>query len=109
MLNGHPGSAGIRDAWFTTSYEMYAFDMVAVVNLRMSDEEIHDLDALVGPGRYPTRSEAIRDAVARLVQVIREDVIVESHRQAYAVVDIDDDVVLRRSRQAMRDMIETDS
>ena len=109
MLNGHLGHAGNFRAYLLTSYDLYTVNVVAIVNLRMSDEEIADLDALVGPDRYPTRSEAIRDAVARLVQVIREDVIVESHRRAYAEVDGDDEAVLRRSRQAVRHMIETDS
>jgi len=40
------------------------------VQVRLTKEFINKLDSLVEKGIYPTRSEAIRDAVRRLIKKI---------------------------------------
>jgi Arc/MetJ-type ribon-helix-helix transcriptional regulator len=74
----------------------------------MSAREVAALDQLVDQGRYRSRTEAIRDAVGRLLKELAEQELVESHRLAYADDDPSDTSVVRRSRRAVRALIEED-
>ena len=42
-------------------------DMMQTIQNRFPEQQVKKLDALVKKGKYPNRSEAVRDAVRRLV------------------------------------------
>lgn len=58
---------------------------MTMVAARLPEELIARLDALVDEGRYPSRSQALREAVERLLQVAERDridrAIVEGYRR----------------------------
>lgn len=92
-----------------TGYVLYGYFVVDVVNTRMQHNEVVELDALVQRGLYSSRTEAIRDAVNRLIASIRETDLIESHRRAYAEDSaIDDLAVTTASRRAYRRMVESE-
>lgn len=41
--------------------------VMATVQIRLTEKQIHAIDTLVKKGVYPNRSEAIRDSVRKLV------------------------------------------
>jgi Arc/MetJ-type ribon-helix-helix transcriptional regulator len=43
--------------------------VMETVQIRLTDKQIRNIDVLVRKGTYPNRSEAVRDAVRRLVEV----------------------------------------
>lgn len=46
-----------------------------MITVRMSDDRVKELDALVAAGAYSTRAEAVRDAVDRLLKTLEEEAI----------------------------------
>lgn len=42
------------------------------VQIRLTDKQIRNIESLVKKGVYPNRSEAVRDAVRRLVEEASE-------------------------------------
>ena len=90
-------------------YVLYSQTVVDIVNTRMHHDEVAELDTFVQRGLYSSRTEAIRDAVNRLISSIREADLVESHRRAYADDSpVDDSVVIAAGRRAYRRMVEND-
>jgi len=43
--------------------------VMETVQIRLTKEQIKKIDKLVSAGEYPNRSEAIRDAVRRLIKI----------------------------------------
>ncbi len=89
------------------NYEMYTKKVVSVVNTRMQPDEVVALDDLVKRGLYSSRTDAIRDAVNRLILAVHEADLVESHRRAYSDGADDDRVAVVASRREYRRMVET--
>ena len=88
---------------------MYSHIVVDIVNTRMPHQEVVELDALVQRGLYSSRTEAIRDAVSRLIASIREADLIESHRRAYAQdSSVDDSAITAASKRAYQKMVEDD-
>ena len=57
--------------------------MTIQVPVRLTDRDVAALDALVDEGRFASRSEALRVALARLVREVREGAIEEAYRRGY--------------------------
>ena len=51
--------------WDTTCEARGIMDSVQI---RLTERQVHALDALIKRGIYPSRSEAVRDAVRKLVE-----------------------------------------
>ena len=43
--------------------------VMETVQIRLTEKQIRNIDVLVKKGVYPNRSEAVRDAVRKLVEV----------------------------------------
>ena len=43
--------------------------VMETVQIRLTEKQIRNIDVLVKKGDYPNRSEAVRDAVRKLVEV----------------------------------------
>lgn len=63
---------------------------MAQIAVRMSEEELAELDRLVASGSYPSRAAAVRSALVALTERERRAEIAESYREAYARVPPDD-------------------
>lgn len=61
----------------------YALRMTAQLAIRIPDDELSRLDAMVAAGAYPTRTSAILAAVRRLLADAREDEIEAAYRRGY--------------------------
>ncbi len=46
--------------------------VMETVQIRLTDKQIRNIETLVKKGVYPNRSEAVRDAVRRLVEEASE-------------------------------------
>ncbi len=46
-----------------------------MITIRMSDERVKELDALVSLGTYKTRAAVVRDAVDRLLKTFEDEAI----------------------------------
>ena len=46
--------------------------VMETVQIRLTDKQIKNIESLVKKGVYPNRSEAVRDAVRRLVEEAAE-------------------------------------
>ncbi|KHO48362.1 MAG: hypothetical protein QT00_C0001G0380 [archaeon GW2011_AR5] len=46
--------------------------VMETVQIRLTDKQIRNIETLVKKGVYPNRSEAVRDAVRRLVEEAAE-------------------------------------
>lgn len=50
----------------------------------MSEADLNGLDETVAAGEFPSRAEAVREGVRRVLREARERRIAEQYRQAYA-------------------------
>jgi Arc/MetJ-type ribon-helix-helix transcriptional regulator len=84
--------------------------VIDIINTRIAHDHVVALDDLVRRGRYTSRTDAVRTAIAVLLTTEREADIVESHRRAYGSGETieDDAVVARTSKRIYRHMIEAD-
>ncbi len=57
--------------------------MTTQVPVRLTDQDVAALDALVETGRFANRSEALRTALAELLREEREGEIDEAYRRGY--------------------------
>lgn len=57
--------------------------MTVQVPVRLTEEDVAALDAMVDHGRFPNRSEALRAALAWLIREEREREIDEAYRRGY--------------------------
>lgn len=57
--------------------------MAVQVSVRLTEEDVASLDALVQRGRFGNRSEALRAALAELLREEREREIEDAYRRGY--------------------------
>lgn len=57
--------------------------MTVQVPVRLTEEDVSALDALIADGTFKTRSEALRAALAALLHVQRERAIEDAYRRGY--------------------------
>ncbi len=57
--------------------------MTIQIPLRISEEDLSELDAAIARGRYPNRSAALRAALRLLLRAERERQIEEAYRRGY--------------------------
>jgi len=57
--------------------------MTFQVPVRLTERDVAELDALIERGRFANRSDALREALARLLREEREREIDEAYRRGY--------------------------
>jgi Arc/MetJ-type ribon-helix-helix transcriptional regulator len=57
--------------------------MSVQIPVRIPDEDARRLDAVVASGRFASRSDALREALARLLREERERELVDAYRRGY--------------------------
>lgn len=57
--------------------------MTVQVPVRLTEEDVSALDALIAAGTFKTRSEALRAALAALLHEQREQAIDDAYRRGY--------------------------
>jgi Arc/MetJ-type ribon-helix-helix transcriptional regulator len=60
--------------------------MTVQIPVRIPSEDARALDDAVARGRFESRSDAIRDAVARLLRELRDEEIHAEYERAYGAV-----------------------
>ncbi len=61
------------------------------IAVRLTDNELQDLDSAVAAGGFRTRADAIREGIHLLRGKTREDLIAASYRKAYADKPLSDE------------------
>jgi Arc/MetJ-type ribon-helix-helix transcriptional regulator len=61
------------------------------VAVRLTDDELRELDSTVAAGGFRTRAEAIREGVRLLRKEVREERIAASYRKAYSEKPLSDE------------------
>jgi len=61
----------------------YSWRMTVQIPVRIPDEDALKLDKAVASGRFASRSEALREGLARLLREERDREIAEQYRLAY--------------------------
>lgn len=89
--------------------ERYAVRMSPQIAVRVEQELVDGLDAMVVDGRFPTRAEAIRSAIERLVDEERRRKIGEAIVEGYRRIPPGDDPGLdawldRSSHEMLQDL-----
>lgn len=61
------------------------------IAVRLSEDELHELDAVVREAGFRTRAEAVRAGIQMLGRGAREQRIADSYARAYAQVPLTED------------------
>ncbi|HEX3692246.1 MAG TPA: ribbon-helix-helix domain-containing protein [Solirubrobacteraceae bacterium] len=61
------------------------------IAVRLSEEELRQLDSLVDRSSFPTRAEAVRAAIRNLVAEAREQRIASAYARAYSQTPLSGD------------------
>jgi Arc/MetJ-type ribon-helix-helix transcriptional regulator len=61
------------------------------IAVRLTLEELRELDSTVASGRYRTRAQAVREGIRLLSREAREERIASGYRRGYAETPLTDD------------------
>ncbi len=62
----------------------YAVCMTQQIAIRIPDDQLQALDDAVEAGRFESRADGVRQALAQLLRELREEQIGREYREAYA-------------------------